>query len=154
MRHFTLLEIILAVIIIALAGMAAGSIVGAVADHDNRSELLMTRASEINDVAEKITAEYENMATVNLDALKLAVNADQPNGFGTYQVKFNDYIEFADVPDTIGLGDVWSDTASANDANSKYYQTTLKVSISHVNGSETTTMVFTDESKVKQDIEE
>lgn len=145
MRRFTLIELILAVIIIALAGAMTASIVGAVSQHGNRSELIMNRAGELHNICEKVRATYKKSYKGDLESLRSLIGTagNMNNSFGEYVVLESKYIEFEDA-DSTDPGGVWNEIEST-DSTSDYYQTALKVRIKHSSGQETITMVFIDE---------
>jgi len=134
---FTLIELIITLSLGALLGAMLVPFLSTALTKSSMSSVRLNETLTLQTTMENITADYQNRVQKNIITLADlqtaigAVNSDQNNGYGSYRVVANGFIDFvneAEVADTVGTAP----------------QDTLKVTIRDPSGMTFTTLFSTE----------
>lgn len=97
-RPFSLIEVILALLLVAVLAALLGPFFGASLTHSSDPALRLPATSALMTAMERIAATYEQLYYHDLDALRTRIGAEgttQNNAYGTYIVVHNAYVTFS-----------------------------------------------------------
>lgn len=92
---FTLIEVIIAIIVMAILGTVAVSYLGTSLTNSSLPITNIKQSCALQTVMENITADYKANFMSNLSGLSAAIGSgNQSNGYGQYTVVDNKFIQF------------------------------------------------------------